>query len=107
MTIIGEDKSLSRQASGDEKVDLEFYGSPATNAEAQCFRRCMSKFGVARHLSKKDKKHTASGKFSSAKEWSQKQINRSSFPIKTDKSQPKSKNEISREEWLRKFGNKN
>ena len=31
LTILGEDRSISRQASGDEDVDLEAYGTPATN----------------------------------------------------------------------------
>ena len=31
LTIIGSDRSISRQASGDESVDLEAYGTPATN----------------------------------------------------------------------------
>ncbi len=50
LTIIGSDRSLSRQATGDEDIDVIHYGSPATNVEAQCLRRCASKFGMARYL---------------------------------------------------------
>jgi hypothetical protein len=56
LTIIGEDRSLSRQASGDEDVDLDAYGTPATNVEAQCLRRCCSKFGIGRFLWRKRSK---------------------------------------------------
>ena len=88
LTIIGEDRSISRQASGDEDVGLEAYGTPATNVEAQCLRRCMSKFGVARHLWKKDRK----------------QVRKPQLPPTSQKVQLRTKNEITREEWLRKFG---
>ena len=56
LTIIGSDRSISRQASGDENVDFDAYGTPATNTEAQCLRRCASKYGLGRNLWRKDNK---------------------------------------------------
>ena len=88
LTIIGEDRSLSRQACGDEDVDLDAYGTPATNVEAQCMRRCCSKFGISRNLWRRDKKATPK------------------LPPLGKTNQPTKKGEITREEWLRRFGNK-
>ncbi len=49
LTIIGEDRSISRQASGDEDVDLDAYGTPSTNVEAQCLRRCCAKYNLGQN----------------------------------------------------------
>ncbi len=87
LTIIGEDRSISRQASGDEDVDLDAYGTPATNCEAQCLRRCASKYGLGRNLWKKDRKSTPQ------------------LPPTPKTAQPPIKGEITREEWLNRFGN--
>ena len=87
LTIIGEDRSLSRQASGDEDVDLDAYGTPATNVEAQCLRRCCSKFGIARNLWRKGKKSSPQ------------------LPPISQKVKPLKKGVITREEWLHRFGN--
>jgi hypothetical protein len=88
LTIIGEDRSLSRQACGDETVDLDAYGTPATNVEAQCLRRCASKYGLGRFLWKKELKSNLQ------------------LPPISPTNQPPKKGEITREDWLRRFGNK-
>ena len=88
LTIIGEDRSISRQASGDEDVDLEAYGTPATNVEAQCLRRCCAKYNLGRFLWKKDRKSNLQ------------------LPPISQTNQPLKKGEIPKEEWLRRFGNK-
>lgn len=90
LTIIGEDRSISRQASGDEDVDLDAYGTPSTNVEAQCLRRCCAKYNLGRILWKKDRKQAKSPQ----------------LPPTPQQVQPRSKNEITREEWLHKFGKK-
>ena len=87
LTILGEDRSISRQASGDEDVDLEAYGTPATNCEAQCLRRCASKYGLGRNLWKNDRKSTPQ------------------LPPTPKKVQPNFSGEITREEWLQRFRN--
>ncbi len=87
LTIIGEDRSISRQASGDESLDLDAYGTPATNVEAQCLRRCASKYGLCRNLWKKDSKSTPQ------------------LPPTPKTAQPPIKGEITREEWLQRFRN--
>lgn len=90
LTIIGDDRSISRQASGDEDVDLDAYGTPSTNVEAQCLRRCCAKYNLGRILWKKDRKKVTSLQFSPT----------------TQQVQPRTKNEITREEWLKRFGKK-
>ena len=90
LTILGEDRSISRQASGDEDVDLEAYGTPATNCEAQCLRRCASKYGLGRNLWKKDRRQGLSPQ----------------LPPTPKTAQPPIKGEITREQWLNRFGNK-
>jgi hypothetical protein len=87
LTIIGEDRALSRQASGDEDIDLDAYGTPATNVEAQCLRRCCSKFGIGRFLWRKDQP---------AREPQLPTLS----PMRT--VQPLSSGQITREEWLRR-----
>jgi hypothetical protein len=90
LTIIGEDRSISRQASGDEDVDLEAYGTPSTNVEAQCLRRCCAKYNLGRILWKKDRKQSKSP-----------QLPPTSQPV-----QPLASGEITKQEWLKRFGNK-
>ena len=90
LSIIGEDCSISRQASGDESVDLDAYGTPSTNVEAQCLRRCCAKYNLGRILWKKDRK----------------QVKSPQLPPTPQAVQPQSKNEITREEWLSKFSSK-
>jgi hypothetical protein len=90
LTIIGEDRSISRQASGDEDVDLEAYGTPSTNVEAQCLRRCCAKYNLGRILWKKDRK----------------QVKSPQLPPTPQPVQPLANGEISQQEWLKRFGNK-
>ena len=90
LSIIGSDRSISRQASGDESIENDAYGTPATNCEAQCLRRCASKYGLGRTLWKKDSKQGKSRM----------------LPPTPKTAQPPIKGEIPREEWLNRFGNK-
>ncbi len=90
LTIYGDDRSLSMMATGDEDIDLDAYGTPATNTEAQCLRRCASKYGLGRNLWKKDSKQGKSLQ----------------LPPTPKTAQPPIKGEITREEWLNRFGNK-
>ena len=87
LTIYGDDRSLTMMATGDEDIDLDAYGTPATNTEAQCLRRCASKYGLGRNLWKKDKKSTPQ------------------LPPTPKKVQPLVSGEITREEWLKRFRN--
>ncbi len=82
LTIIGSDRSISRQASGDESVDLEAYGTPATNVEAQCLRRCCAKYNLGRNLWRSDSKQA---------------LNNNVTPLK--------KGELSKEEFYARFRN--
>ncbi len=56
LTIHGDDKSLTRMATGTEDVDCSSYGDPSSNAEAMALRRCCSKFGLGRDLWRKENK---------------------------------------------------
>ena len=87
LTILGSDRSISRQASGDEQVDLDAYGTPATNVEAQCMRRCCAKYNLGLSLWKKHRKSTPQ------------------LPPTPKKVQPNFSGEITREEWLQRFRN--
>lgn len=55
LTIHGEDKSLTRMATGIEEINCSSYGDPSSNAEAMALRRCCAKFGLGRDLWRKDK----------------------------------------------------
>ncbi|AIE76307.1 hypothetical protein [Synechocystis sp. PCC 6714] len=55
LTIHGDDRSLTRQATGTEDIDCNSYGDPSSNAEAMALRRCCAKFGLGRDLWRKDK----------------------------------------------------
>lgn len=61
LEIIGDDGKIARQSSGDEAVDLDLYGTTATNIEAQCLRRCCSKFGLGLDLWRKKASRSSSG----------------------------------------------
>ena len=92
LTIYGEDKTLTREATGTEEVDCSSYGDPSSNAEAMALRRCCSKFGLGRDLWRKDNKSN----------------NHNTHPNPSTNKFPKtlSKGQITREEWLRrKTGN--
>jgi hypothetical protein len=55
LTIHGEDRSITRQATGTEDVDCSSFGDPSSNAEAMALRRCCAKFGLGRDLWRKNK----------------------------------------------------
>ncbi len=82
LTIHGEDKSLTREATGTEEIDCSSYGDPSSNAEAMALRRCCSKFGLARDLWRKENKSNS----------------HISKPSQLKKTLPKG--EITRDEWL-------
>jgi len=83
LTIIGDDRSLSQDATGTEILNCSSYGDPSSNSEAMALRRACAKFGLARYLWNKE-------------------------TTKTQTNQQETKNtakgEISREQWLAKFG---
>lgn len=54
LTIHGEDRSLTRQATGTEDINCNSYGDPSSNAEAMALRRCCAKFGLGRDLWRRD-----------------------------------------------------
>jgi hypothetical protein len=56
LTVYGEDRSLTREATGCEDVDCTSYGDPSSNAEAMALRRCCAKFGLGRQLWLKKKR---------------------------------------------------
>jgi hypothetical protein len=86
LTIYGDDRSLTMMATGDEDIDLEAYGTPATNTEAQCLRRCCSKYGLGRILWKKERKSNPQ------------------LPPTSAKASSLANGEITRQEWLDRFG---
>ncbi|WP_242018248.1 Rad52/Rad22 family DNA repair protein [Synechocystis sp. FACHB-383] len=55
LTIHGDDRSLTRQATGTEDIDCSSYGDPSSNAEAMALRRCCAKFGLGRDLWRREK----------------------------------------------------
>ena len=86
LTIYGDDRSLTMMATGSEDIDVSSYGDPSSNAEAMSLRRSASKLGLARNLWAPESKPT---------------------PQLPDLApQPPIKGEITRSEWMRKFGNK-
>ncbi|GIV57755.1 MAG: hypothetical protein KatS3mg042_0668 [Rhodothermaceae bacterium] len=50
LTIHGSDGSLTRAGLGNEDSDLDGYGDPSSNAEAQALRRAAMAFGLGRDL---------------------------------------------------------
>ncbi|MDJ0583281.1 Rad52/Rad22 family DNA repair protein [Crocosphaera sp.] len=88
LTIHGDDKSLTRMATGTEDVDCSSYGDPSSNAEAMALRRCCSKFGLGRDLWRKENKNS----------------NNYNFSYNSNKStnKPIPKGQITREEWERR-----
>ncbi len=96
LTIYGDDRSLTMMATGDEDIDLDAYGTPATNTEAQCLRRCASKYGLGRNLWKKDSQQGRSRMLPPTP----------IPPNPPSKGGRRGDGEITREEWLNRFGNK-
>ncbi len=85
LTIYGEDRSLTMMATGSEDIEVSSYGDPSSNAEAMSLRRSASKMGLARDLWKKEFCPTPK--------------------LPNLAPLPPIKGEITREEWLRRFGN--
>lgn len=88
LTIYGEDKSLTRMATGTEDVDCSSYGDPSSNAEAMALRRCCSKFGLGRDLWRKENKSNSNIS----------QISKSKKPLP--------KGQITQKEWLKRKAQK-
>jgi hypothetical protein len=53
LTIHGEDGSITREATGQEPVNVTGYGDSTSNAEAMTMRRCCAKFGLGIDLWRK------------------------------------------------------
>ncbi len=53
ITIVAQEGSFSREATGQEKLDCGSYGDPSSNAESMAFRRAAAKFGLGLHLYEK------------------------------------------------------
>ncbi|MGK7881119.1 MAG: Rad52/Rad22 family DNA repair protein [Crocosphaera sp.] len=88
LTIHGEDKSLTRMATGTEDVNCSSYGDPSSNAEAMALRRCCCKFGLARDLWRKENKSNSNIS----------QMSKSKKPLP--------KGEITQKEWLKRKAQK-
>lgn len=84
LTIIGEDRSITRMAVGNESDDLDSYGDPTSNASSQAIRRVCAMFGLSRDL------------------WLKKGKNEPSLPNIPQNSQSRGKGQITREEWLKR-----
>lgn len=50
LTIKAKEGDFTRSATGNESSDLEAYGDPYSNAEAQAFRRACARWGLGLHL---------------------------------------------------------
>lgn len=50
LTIKAEEGDFTRSATGNENSDVDAYGDPYSNAEAQAFRRACAKWGLGLHL---------------------------------------------------------
>ncbi len=50
LTIKAAEGDFTRCATGNENSDLDSWGDPYSNAEAQAFRRCCARFGLGLHL---------------------------------------------------------
>jgi hypothetical protein len=53
LTVVGSDGRVSRDGLGNEDDDLDGYGDPSSNAEAQALRRAAMAFGFCRNLWRK------------------------------------------------------
>ncbi|MGL5944235.1 MAG: hypothetical protein ACRC2S_28470 [Waterburya sp.] len=50
LTIKAQEGDFTRSATGNENSDLDAYGDPYSNAEAQAFRRACGRWGLGLHL---------------------------------------------------------
>ncbi|MDJ0717027.1 MAG: hypothetical protein QNJ54_22890 [Prochloraceae cyanobacterium] len=50
LTIKAAEGDFTRCATGNENSDLESWGDPYINSEAQAFKRCCARFGLGLHL---------------------------------------------------------
>jgi hypothetical protein len=50
LTIKAQEGDFTRSATGNENSDLDAYGDPYSNAEAQAFRRSCARWGLGLHL---------------------------------------------------------
>jgi hypothetical protein len=56
LIIHGDDRTLTRMATGIEELNCSSYGDPSSNAEAMALRRCCAKFGLGREMWRKSEK---------------------------------------------------
>ncbi|GIV03569.1 MAG: hypothetical protein KatS3mg015_2399 [Fimbriimonadales bacterium] len=54
VTIHAAEGSFSREATGTERLSVNAYGDPSSNAESMAFRRACAKFGLGLHLYEKE-----------------------------------------------------
>ncbi len=95
LTVHGEDKSLTRMATGIEEINCSSYGDPSSNAEAMALRRCCAKFGLGRDLWRKENKQRSNNS-------KPLEIGEKPKPLQIPETVPLQKGTISREEWLRR-----
>ena len=82
LVINGDDRTLTRMATGIEELNCSSYGDPSSNAEAMALRRCCAKFGLGREMWRKGEKPKNNSS------------SNNSAPVKK-------KGELTREEWLK------
>ena len=91
LTIHGEDRSITREATGQEPVNVTGYGDSTSNAEAMTMRRCCAKFGLGIDLWRKDAGKGTNNNLN---------LRGLSTPL------PPAKGELTRDQWLaRQRGN--
>ena len=78
LIIHGDDRTLTKMATGIEELNCSSYGDPSSNAEAMALRRCCAKFGLGREMWRKGESKS-----------------NNSTP------KPKGKGELTREQWLK------
>lgn len=105
LTIFGDDRTLSQFSTGTEKLNCSSYGDASSNAESMAFRRAAAKFGVCRYLYDKERvKELVRKHKQETNQDNQTQANPHIFQSPPPTVKPTVKGEISREQWLAKFG---
>lgn len=92
LTIYGDDRQISFDSTGNEDLDRSGFGDALSCAESMALRRACAKAGLARELWDKEEQVN--------------QTNQTNYSTKTQPVPYKAngKGEISREQWIAKFG---
>jgi hypothetical protein len=106
LTIHGEDRSLSRSATGIEEINCSSYGDPSSNAEAMALRRCCAKFGLGRDLWRKENKQQSNNSKPLQIEEKPKPLQIGAKPLQIAEPVPLAKGTISKEEFERRRAEK-